>query len=384
MRVLQIHNRYANPGGEDVVVDLERKVLRAAGHQVEALEVQNQQGLQGAVSLAASPWNVASARRLASVIEEFQPSVAHVHNTWFRLGPSIYPVLKRAGLPVVMTAHNYRLTCLNGQLFREGAVCTRCVGHYPLPGVVRSCYRDSFSQSAVMAVGVSIGRVNSFWEGFVDRLVAMTEFERDLLVEIGVPIDQIVVKPHFVEDEGTRTLPPSASDTVVFVGRLSEEKGVATLVEAWAEARPTGLRLVVIGDGPERAQLQAHAPSSVEFVGWLDRREVASWLRDARALAFPSIWYEPFGMVLIEAMATGTPVVASQLGGIPQVVGDGGDELLAKPGDVQSWAGRIRALQDASVDLDAIGRTNRATYEARYSVAHGLSGLERLYQSVLR
>ncbi|HSJ27031.1 MAG TPA: glycosyltransferase family 4 protein [Acidimicrobiia bacterium] len=382
MRILQVHNRYTEPGGEDVVVESERSALEGAGHSVHAMLAENRMGLAGVTSLALSPWNPLSARRLATVLSAASPDVAHVHNTWFQLSPSIFPVLRDAGVPVVATVHNYRHACLNGQLFREGEICTLCVGRHPLPGVVRGCYRGSMPQSAALAVSVSLGRANSFWADSIDRFVAMTDFERDQLVGFGLPADRITVKPHFVEDGGVRTTPPSGGDTLLFVGRLTVEKGVETLLQAWEAASPSNLRLKVVGDGPLRDRLEGSAQSSVEFTGWLPRHEVAAEMRRTRSLLFPSVWYETFGLVAIEAMVAGTPVLASDLGGIPQVLDAAGSDLLAPPGDVDAWAQRLRAIDEGSVDVDEVGSHNRKVYEARYTVERGVAALESLYGSV--
>ena len=384
MRILQLHNRYTNPGGEDVVVEMERKVLQSAGHEVEAFVAENQGGLAGAASMATSAWNLRSARRVAELLQEHDPDVVHVHNTWFRLTSSVFSVLRRSDVPTVVTVHNYRHACLNGQLFRDNAICTLCVGRMPRPGVVRGCYRDSIPQSAVMAVAVGLGRVNDFWSDSVDRYVAMTSFERDLLAGVGLPAEKLVTKPHFADDGGVRTTAPSDSSTVLFVGRLSAEKGVRMLVEAWELAEPANLRLVVVGDGPMRKELVDCAPSSVEFVGWESRERVAARTREARAVLFPSRWYEPFGLVLIETMATGTPVIANRLGGIPEVLGvDEDSSALVGRDDVTSWANRIREVDTGVVDVDELGAHGRVVFESRYTPTHGLRGLEDLYESVL-
>lgn len=384
MRILQLHNRYTNPGGEDVVVEMERKILQSAGHEVEAFVAENQGGLVGAASMATSAWNIRSARRVAAVLQEHDPDVVHVHNTWFRLTSSVFSVLRRSNVPVVVTVHNYRHACLNGQLFRDNAICTLCVGRMPRPGVVRGCYRDSIPQSAVMAVAVGLGRVNDFWSDSVDRYVAMTSFERDLLIRVGLPAEKLVTKPHFVDDWGVRIKAPSESSTVLFVGRLSAEKGVRMLMEAWQLAEPTNLSLVVVGDGPLRQELVDRAPASVEFVGWESRERVAARTRDARAVLFPSRWYEPFGLVLIETMATGTPVIANRLGGLPEVLGiDEDSSALVGRDDVTSWANRIRDVDTGVVDVDELGAHGRSVFESRYTPTHGLRGLEDLYKSVL-
>jgi glycosyltransferase involved in cell wall biosynthesis len=377
--VFQVHNRYNQAGGEDTVVRAERTVLLSGKHVVQTMEVQNPAGAAALPALAASPWNVASQRRVSALLERWTPDVAHVHNTWFRLTPSILTAIRRRGVPLVVTVHNYRMACLNGQFFRDGKICEECIGRYPVPGVRFGCYRDSVFQSGIIATSVSLGRARSFWQDAVDRFVAMTPFQRDLLIRIGVQPEKIYVKPHFSADVGTRSEPPSRSDTVVFVGRLGREKGIAGLIDAWREVAPRNLTLVVVGDGPLRAALEASKPPGVQFVGWLSRSSVLERLLSARALLFPSVWYETFGMVLIEAMAAGLPIVASSVGGVPWVVSD--ERQLVPPGG--TWVDRLRVLDDGSYPVDELSTLNRHRFETNFSVDQGLANLERLYRSVL-
>ncbi len=379
-RILQVHNRYVHAGGEDTVVETERAVLTAAGHAVNRMEVQNPTGVSALPALAASMWNVASARRVGAVLDAWSTDIAHVHNTWFRLTPSVLGALRTRGIPVVATIHNYRAACLNGQFFRDGHVCETCIGKIPISGIRYGCYRNSNAQSAVMAASVSLGRAKHLWQDDVDRFVAMTPFQRDLLIRIGIRPEKITVKPHFTGDVGERAASPSQSDTLIFVGRLAPEKGVENLLAAWRMASPRNLRLVIIGDGPLRAQIEASKPVGIELAGWVNRDAVHEYLLNARALAFPSIWYETFGMVLIEAMAARLPVIASSIGGIPWVVSD--DRQLAPPNDPGAWAERLRELDEDSFPVDDVASGNRARFDARYSIAQGLTNLERLYEEV--
>ncbi len=382
--VLQVHNRYRDPGGEDAVVAAEREVLTAAGHRVAVHDVQNPSGsLAAAGALALSPWNPVSALALGRVINTHRPELAHVHNTWYSLSSSVLSTLRRRRIPTVMTMHNYRSTCLNGQLFRDGAVCQLCLGRPPLPGIGYRCYRGSLPASLAVAGAVGIERWLGLWEGAVELFVVMTEFSRLLLAAAGLPGDRVRVKPHFVADRGPRSGQPSASDTVLFVGRLSSEKGVDQLVEAWSQAETADLTLRIVGDGPLRAALEQRRVAGVDVAGWLGPDRVAEELRSARALVVPSIWYEPFGLVLIEGMAAGLPIVASAIGGIPEVVGDVDPAFLPGAGDVAEWSASLSRLAVSGEELDAAGAASRRRYEQRYTPEVGLAALEQIYSETL-
>ena len=266
MRVLQLHNRYREAGGEDSVVRDETRLLRAAGHEVIEHHVSNPSGgLATAGTLVLSPSNPLSARAVKRIVASQHPDVAHIHNTWYSLSPSVVQALKQSGVPVVMTLHNYRLFCANALLFRDGRPCEDCVGTHPWRGVQHRCYRDSFVASALAASTIAVARARRTWSTGVDRFVAPSWFLREKLVAGGIPAETITVKPHGVDDPGARTTPPSSSRSVLFVGRLSQEKGADTLLDAWAARGASRLELVLVGDGPLRERLEARAVEGVRF-----------------------------------------------------------------------------------------------------------------------
>jgi glycosyltransferase involved in cell wall biosynthesis len=383
LRILQVHNRYREPGGEDAVVASEAELLRQNGNEVIEHVVSNPSGGAGAAaSLAVAPWNPVSARAIRRVALECTPDVAHVHNTWFTLSPSVLGALHRSNVPVVMTLHNYRLVCLNALVFRDGHPCTDCVGRSPGPGVRHRCYRDSAVQSAVAAATLSLNRARGTWVDAVDRFIAPSRGLRDTLVAGGLPAERFIVRPHAVADAGPRTWPPSSSSTVLCVGRVSEEKGVDVLLEAWARARPAGIELVVVGDGPRREELERRAVEGVRFTGRLPHEEVRALMLGSRALMFPSVCFEVFPMTLVEAMSAGLPVIASAHGGSAEIVGPIGAQWLAEPGQVQSWVERLANLADDDA-LDAAGACAREIYSSQYAPERGVGSLIGAYQAAI-
>ena len=204
MRVLQLHTPYRQPGGEDAVVRAEAEVLRRSGHEVVQYQVQNPPGAAGAIgSLVLSPWNPLQARRVQGLAERIRPDVAHVHNTWYAQSPAVLWALRRSGVPTVMTLHNYRLVCANGQLFRDGAPCEDCVGASPWHGVQHGCYRDSMCsrcrrpdhRAARPAPHLVPDR----------RSIRRAQRVRGRAARSrGLPPDRIELKPNFVADPGPR------------------------------------------------------------------------------------------------------------------------------------------------------------------------------------
>ncbi len=378
MRVLQVHTPYREPGGEDRVVAAEAALLRAAGHEVVTHVVPNPRGAEAALALARSSWNAAAARSVRDLARAAAPDVAHVHNTWYAQSPSVYGALRRAGVPVVATLHNYRLLCVNGLLFREGAPCTDCVGRLPWPGVVHRCYRGSATASAAVAAMVAVHRARGTWSDDIDLWLALTAQARDQLLAGGLPPDRTAVKPNVVPDPGPRGLPPSRSTTVLFVGRLVPEKGVAQLVDAWALRDRGPLRLLVLGDGPLRAELAARRVPGVQVAGPQDPGDVQAAMLSARALAFPSRWAEPCPMVVLEALAAGLPILAADVGGVPELAPAAARVALPAPGDAAAWSAALHDLRDPA-GLDAAGAAARERWSSAFSPAVGLGALEAAY-----
>jgi glycosyltransferase involved in cell wall biosynthesis len=384
VRILQVHTRYREPGGEDVVVGAEAELLRRAGHEVVQWQAQNPQGTSAAVAtLALSPWNPAAARSLGRVAARLRPHVAHVHNTWFAMSPSVLPALRRAGIPVVMTLHNYRLLCANSRLFRDGRPCEDCIGTHPWHGLRHRCYRDSLLQSLPAAGTIAFHSLLGTWRRDVNLFLALNEFSRARFVSGGLPPERIRIKPNFVVDPGPRTVSNQASPTVLYVGRLVAEKGLAVLLEAWRRAAMSSLELVIVGDGSMRAALQRLGVPGVRFAGRLPAAEVCRRMLAARALVLPSLSYEGQPMVALEALAAGVPVLASDIGGMPELLRPLGPWWLAPPGADEAWAAALRRLTDARL-VEQGGRQARAIYEQSFTEASALGALEAAYALALR
>lgn len=377
MRVLQVHTRYRQPGGEDSVVEAEAALLAAAGHEVHQFLAENPPGAGAAVALAGAVWNPAAAARLRRRATTLAPDIVHVHNTWFAMSPAVAMAASRLGRPVVMTVHNYRLVCANALLFREGAPCRLCVEGSAFNGAIHRCYRG-LAPSLVAAAGVGLHRSLGTWRRAVDLFLALTGFARDLLVQGGIPAERILVKPNFVPDPGPRPSAPSRSGTLLFAGRLSEEKGIRLLLDAWRSHRPAGLELAVAGDGPLE---QLVTGDGVTRLGRLSRDDLRRRMTTSRALVVPSVWYEGMPIVVLEALAAGLPVMAGDLGGLADIVGELGREWLVAP-HLDSWvAGLERLGSDEAVDHASL--TARALYLAKYDPVTALDRLESAYEQAI-
>jgi glycosyltransferase involved in cell wall biosynthesis len=385
VRVLLVHNSYQFSGGEDRAVEADRALLASRGHETKLYlrtyeEVANRRGLSRLGVAADVVWSRTSYRELRRLIRAWRPDVAHFHNIFPLVSPSAYDACHAEGVPVVQTLHNYRLLCAAGTLLRDGQVCELCVGRFPWPAVRYSCYRGSRSQSIVMAGALGGHAAFGTWTKKVDAYIALTEFGRSIFVRGGLPEDRLFVRPNAVDapEPGDYVGPRSA----VFAGRLSPEKGVATLLEAWQDLKEIPLKIV--GGGPllsETKQATAGMPH-VEVTGELPHSKVLEMIRSAGMLIFPSICYESLGYAALEAMSSGIPVIASDIGAQAEVVADGVSGLLFTTGDPSALVTAVRRLAASDEFAEMLSRGAREAFLRSYSVDKSYEKLMGVYSFV--
>lgn len=390
MRILQAHNRHATRGGADDVMDRERNLLTAAGHQVEQFLVApaSESGMTSWQQGAAATWNRQATHRLAERLEAFRPDVLHVHTPFPLMSPMVFRVAHRHDVATVSTVHSFRYSCIAGTLRRDGRICEDCVGsRIKTAGVVHGCYHGSRVQSAALALSLSVHHVGRTLSNHVDRYLPLTQFAKDLLVRDGIPPEHITVKPNCMDDPSPLTPYRDRQPYVLFVGRLVEEKGVRTLLEAWQLAAPSGVRLRIAGDGALRPLVEETADQdpSIEFLGWRASDEIEKLQQEAMLTVVPSEWYEAGPpLVLLQALASGTPVLCCDLANICDGITDAGAALSFATGSRESLSGRLRHMLDGSTDLSSMAAAARAVYERQHTPASTVSTLERVYEEVVR
>lgn len=379
IRVMIIHNFYQQPGGEDQVFRAEQAMLQEAGVEViEHIAHNDELAQMGPLELAqVTLWNSEAYRQVRSLVATHKPHVVHVHNTFPLLSPAIYHAIKAEGVPIVQTLHNYRLLCLNATLQREGQECVLCVGKsIPWPGVLHSCYRNR-AASSVLASMLVMHRLLRTWTDKIDRFIVLTDYEHSVFVKGGLDSQKITLKPNFVHPD------PGAGDGqggyALFVGRLSPEKGVDVLLEAW---KGLDIPLKIAGDGP-LGSVVAQAAQSMPQVEWLGRRprqEIFELMQKAAFLVFPSVTYEGFPMTLAEAFATGLPVIGSNYGSMPQVIKENQNGLLFEVRNPADLAQKVQWLASQPHTLAEMRRQARREFETRYSAKQNLQMLLDVYQ----
>jgi glycosyltransferase involved in cell wall biosynthesis len=386
MNVLVVHNFYQQAGGEDGVFADECALLRDRGHHVVTYTVHNDSVAQlGKLSLARKTiWNQESYDSIAQIVRKERIDIAHFHNTFPLVSPAGYYAARDNGARVVQTLHNYRLMCPVATFFRDGHVCEECLGRaVPWPGVVHACYRDNRPASAVTAAMLAGHRAKGTYRDAVDLYLPLTQFARNKFVQAGFPERKLFVKPNFVSpDPGEGA---GGGGYVLFIGRLSEEKGLSVLLKA-AELLSGRIALKILGDGPLRQQVEGAAArvAGVEYLGRRPSNQVYDILAGAEALVFPSVWYEGLPRTIIEAFAKGTPVVASRLGSMAELVQPGRTGRLFDPGDPADLARHVREILDNPTELSELRSRARAEFLRAYTAERNYPMLIEAYRLALQ
>ncbi|GAA3449351.1 glycosyltransferase [Dactylosporangium matsuzakiense] len=381
MKVVVAHNRYASgqPSGENVIVDAEIAQLGAAGVTVlpflrSSDEIGTFSKAQKVLLPLAPIRGGDSQRALATLLEREKPDVLHLHNPYPLLSPAVVKTAHAHGVPVVHTVHNYRQVCAPGLYFRDGHICTECRGKtFPTPAVAHACYRGSKAQSAVMAATLAYHR--STWKQ-VDRFIALTDRIATHLVDFGIPAERITVKPNGIPDTGAANAP---GDGFLFAGRLSPEKGLALVLDAWSRHDDGALGpLRIAGDGELRPRAEAAAAtrSDVTYLGPLDNAGVRAEIARAACVIAASTWHDVLPTIILEALSGGRPVLVTDRGGMPYLTGNAGWVVEPEPAALADGLAKARA------GAVALAPVARARYESEFAPDVLTERLIEVYRTV--
>jgi glycosyltransferase involved in cell wall biosynthesis len=389
MRVVLVHNRYrsAAPSGETQVVEREGKALAELGHEIiwferSSDEIEHWSKARKAALPARIVWSREAHRDLTATLREHRPDIVHVHNTFPLFSSSILYACRDARVPVVASIHNKRLICANGAFFRNGTVCHDCAEGPAIQAVVHGCYRGSRAASASVVVATTVHRRS--WRSLVSAYVFASASQRDLLRGLGLDTDRVFVKPHLIPWKDMQKA--ARGPYVMCAGRLEEAKGVRLLMAGWDSYRRrsggAGLGLVIAGSGELEAEVAAWAATrpSVEMVGRVDDTRLAELMSSARAIVLPSTCEETFGLVVVEAMAAGSPPVAAAHGAFVELITPGVDGMLFAPGDPEALGRAISDVEEHPERYEIYGAQARETYEKQFDPDRIMQQLLDIYQ----
>ena len=387
LSVLVIHNQYQQPGGEDVVVRAEVDLLQRAGHRVVQFTQNNAtladcSPLEKAALFVTTTWNRTAYSTIRTLIEKERPDIVHCHNLLPQVSPAAYYACQSTGVPVVQTLHNYRLFCPAGTFFHNGQVCQDCTRSLAY-AVKRGCYRSSRLATATVAMMLEFHRLRRTWTSSVNAYIALTQFSRNVFVNLGLPDKKIHVKPNFLShDPGQRSSPGSYA---LFVGRLSPEKGALEMLRTWLHL--PHIPLVAVGDGPlyddasEMVRRSGH--THIRLLGRMSAKDTQAQMKDARFLVFPSRWYEPFGMALLEAAASGVPAIAARIAGVPELVVENKTGLLFDLQKADGLAEKANWAWTHPAEMEAMGSAARQLYQRNFTAETNYESLINVYRSVV-
>ena len=387
MRILVLHNRYLHPGGEDTAYDSEVALLRAHGHEVlEYVDDNERIGRTNPLSVALqTTWSWRSHRAIEVEIRRFRPEIVHSHNFFPLISPAAYYACRSAGVPVVQSLYNPRLICPSATLYRQGRLCTDCVGTTPLHGVMHACYRHSRLQTLAVASMLSVHGMLGTWSNLVSKYLVATEFYRDLFSKGGLPPSRIVIKPNFIASDPGYDPSGENGNYALFIGRLGPEKGIRPMLTAWQRL---SIPLIVRGSGAleeeVRERIEKDGLSHVKLVGRVSRTELVRLIKDARFLVWPSEgYYETFGFAAVESFAAGVPVVASRIGVMQEIVLDGETGLHFRVGDPEDLASKAEWLWERPEELRRLGANARREYEDKYTPDRNYELLMDIYRAAI-
>jgi len=384
MKCLLVHNFYQQRGGEDAVFTAESAMLEQAGHAVARFTLHND--ALGAktkfAQLGATFWNRDAGQQLEQLVDAFRPDVVHFHNIFPLMSPSVLHAVRHSKAATVMTLHNYRLLCPSANLYRDRSVCTDCVSRtIKWPAALHRCYRTSAAASAAVAALTVVERLSGCLD-LIDRFIVPSNSARDVFADAGFPVDRVVVKSNFVPSPPPRPLRVPRERFVLYVGRITPEKGIPTLIEAWRRPDAPDIPLLLVGDGP-LARTLAGDDERIRWLGSQDPVAVRRLMRRASLLVFPSEWLEPFGLTIVEAFANGLPVLAARIGAAAELVEDRETGRLFEPGNAAALARTARYMLEDPSALFMMGEHALRTYRANFTPERNLGLLLNVYEAAI-
>lgn len=387
MKILLIHNQYQIRGGEEHNVKQIKELLEEKGHSVilymlDNLGINSFSFWQRLFLPLQILFSFKSYREVINLIKNRAPDIAHIHNIFPLISPSIYYALKRMNVPVVQTVHNYRLLCPNGLfLNNEGKICEKCKRGNFFNAVIGKCYRNSYIQTFGMVLTLYLHRKLKTFTNKIDVFISPSNFLKKKLIEGGIPEEKIVIKPHFTK---CKEVKPSYEfdNCAVYMGRLSREKGLFTLLKTWEEI--PDITLKIMGNGPIRSELEnfviQKGITNVEFLGFIGGPKRFEVLKKAMFLIFSSECYENFPYAIIESFACGTPVIASRIGAVAELIKEGITGFLFEPGNPNDLLQKISMSIGNKELLLKMKHNARKLAEEQYSENIGYKNLMKVYQ----
>jgi glycosyltransferase involved in cell wall biosynthesis len=401
-KLLNINSYHYRRGGSDVVYFEHAALMQAQGwdncffamhhpknepspwseYFIDELEFGHAYSWQQKLTMAAKAiYSFEAQRKLRRLLSDHKPQIAHLHCIYHHLSPSILPVLHKAGVPVVMTAHDLKIACPAYKMLNRGGICERCKDGSVINVIKHRCVRDSLGASAIVAAESGLQRSLQLYKRYLTKIVVPSRFFLNKFVEWGWDAEQFVHVPNYV-DAAQFEPQYNPGDYFLYFGRLAPEKGVATLLKA---AKASGIRLKIAGTGPEQAllqQLNTDLNAGAEFLGFVAGDNLKQLVKQAKAVVLPSEWYENAPMSVLESMALGKPVIGANIGGIPELI-DSSTGWTFTSGDAQALSQLLESVDHMQPELLAeIGREARKRVIMHFNRENYIESMLEIYEGL--
>jgi glycosyltransferase involved in cell wall biosynthesis len=404
MKILSINKFHRRSGGAETYMFSLTELLGRMGHEVIPFSMLDERNEPSCYSKYFVPnvdyhrnrslarkvleagrifYSFDSKRHISALIRDTKPSLAHCHNIYHQLSPSILHTLKQHCVPIVLTAHDYKLLCGNYKMLSHGRTCERCCHGSHYHATLQRCVKNSLPASVVISLEMYFHRFLDIYS-LIDVIIAPSCFLKSKLIQYGFPAEKVIQVPYFVDPVKYQPCYENQG-YFLYLGRLVEEKGLKTLLAAMKSLR--NKKLWVLGDGPQRTELEELANKyhldNLSFRGFLTGRELVNAVENASFIVLPPEWYENYPLAILEAFAMGKPVVASRIGGIPELIDDGKEGFLFTAGDSEDLAQKIDCMLSDPRKLVEMGKAARSKILRCYTPEQHYKGIKQVYNSLV-
>lgn len=326
-------------------------------------------------------YNVEAKSGLSRVLKSISIDLAHAHNIYGGLTVSVLDLLHKFDVPILMTLHDYKLICPNYKLMHHGHICEDCNPHNYYMAILNKCHKESLIASSIYSFETYFNHIGKKYIRNVQYFISPSKFLKEKFIEFGWPGEKIKYVPNFIDLLEFKTN-YEPGNYFLYIGRLSSEKGILTLLGAFKRTKSKIAQLIIVGDGPIRKELEDYAKndSRIRFTGYLTGDILKDTIRNSLAVIVPSEWYENAPLSILEALAFGKPVIGAKIGGIPEMIEDGYNGYTFKPGDT----GELHRKLDLMLNLPRktiieMGKAARNKVEKEYTAELHYERLMKIY-----
>lgn len=384
MKILLVHNKYQQRGGEDTVFANEYKMLKSNGVEVVNYVTSNKtinNFFSKFLYFFESIFSFRTFFYFLYFLKKEKINIVHVHNFFPKISPSIFMACKCLGVKTLLTLHNYRIICPTSKLYFNDAICERSLKESSWWTIKQRVYQKSFLGTFSLVLNIEINKYIGTWKNNVDKFICLTEFSKKKFIEFGLPEEKIIIKPNFATPLKKDKKTKAKTDYILFVGRLSDEKGIEFLVNSWIPKFP---KLKIIGDGPLKEKIiKMKKSNNVEVLGQKSNEETKEIMKSANYLIMGSKWYEGFPMTIVEAFSVGTPVICPDLGSMSELVIDGKNGWKFKSQDKKSLQNIIENKCNKIENYENLIKETFNIYQKNYTEVQNFKKLISTYKSLI-